>query len=329
MKTGKTLRAWLSALLLCCALLPLAATAAYPEKPVTLAVPYGPGGASDLTARALASVLPKYLGEPVTVVNRAGAGGVVGSTFVSQAKPNGYTMLLARVGSNAVGPALNATIPYQWDDFTIVALIDLNPYVFVVNADSPLKTFDDLVNALKSEPGELSYSTSGPGTILNMGPQLLFSELGLEPSAATAIPYKSGGAAVTALLGNHVDFLGINLVSAISGIEAGQLRVLAVTTEKRVSSIPDTPTVEELGYPALETVVGWSAIFGPPGLPEAVVETWVEALQAVSEDEAWLKLEQKLGNVPEVRPPEATREFVENQFRTYRSLGEELGLVIR
>lgn len=329
MKIGIILRAWLSASVLLCALCPLATMAAYPEKPVTLVVPFGPGGASDLTARALSSVLPRYLGQPVLVVNRAGAGGVVGSTFVSHAKPDGYTMLLARVGSQAVGPALNATIPYQWDEFTFGPLIDLNPYVFVVNADSPYKTFDDLVQALKDKPGELSFSTSGPGTILNMGPQLLLNTLGLPSSAATQIPYKSGGAAVTALLGKHVDFLGVNLVSAISGIQAGKLRALVVTTQKRVASIPDTPTVAEAGYPKLETVVGWSAIYGPPKLPKAVVDKWVAAMQAVAKDKTWIKLEQKLGSVPDVRSPEATRAFVKDQFQTYRKLGETLGLVIR
>lgn len=329
MKIGMILRSWLRAGVLLCALFPLATMAAYPEKPVTLVVPFGPGGASDLTARALSSVLPKYLGQPVLVVNRSGAGGVVGSTFVSQAKPDGYTMLLARVGSQAVGPALNTTIPYQWDDFTFATLIDLNPYVFVVNADSPYKTFDDLVQVLKAKPGELSFSTSGPGTILNMGPQLLFNTLGLPSTVATQIPYKSGGGAVTALLGNHVDFLGINLVSAISGIQAGKLRALAVTTHERVPAVPDTPTVAELGYPKLETVVGWSAIYGPPGLPDAIVDKWVSAMQAVAKDAAWIKLEHKLGSVPDVRPPKATHDFVKNQFHTYRRLGEQLGLVIR
>ncbi len=327
MKILTMLRTWLGLGILLGMLLPLAATAAYPNKPVTLVVPFGPGGASDLTARALSSVLPNYLGKSVLVVNRAGAGGVVGSSFVNHARPDGYTVLLARIGSQAIAPALNASIPYEWDGFTVIALVDLNPYVFVVNADSPYKTFDDLVQTLKNKPGELSFSTSGPDTALNMGPQLLFDTLGLPTTVATQVPYKSGGAAVTAVLGKHVDFVGVNLVSAISGIQAGKLRALAVTTKDRVASIPDTPTVAELGYPRLETVVGWSAIYGPPKLPQEVVDKWVSALQQVAKDKTWLGLEEKLGSVPDVRPPEATTEFVRDQYETYRDLGEKLGLI--
>lgn len=306
---------------------PLGAMAAdYPTKPVTIVAPYGPGGSSDLAARALASTASTYLGQPLMVVNRTGAGGVVGSAFVNRSQPDGYTLLLSRVGCNGVTPALNDTIPYKYDDFTFLGLLELNPYVFVVKADSPYKTLDDLVAALKKHPGKLSYSTSGPGTILNMGPQMLFQTAGLGKGAAKMIPYKGGGQARTALVGGHVDFLGINLAPVIDNIRSGQLRALAVTTHERYDAIPDVPTVAQAGYPALETVVGWSGLWGPPGLPKEVVQKWTDTLQSVKGDKAWLKMERSLGSVPQVMSPEKTKAFVDKQYHTYYKLGKELGL---
>lgn len=302
------------------------AYAAYPTKPISLVVPYGPGGASDLVARTLASIAPKYLGKPVLVQNKTGAGGIVGSNYVNKSKPNGYTLLLARVGSQAVGPALNPAVPYKYDDFTMIGLLELNPFVFAVNADSPYKTFGDLVKALKNKPGDLSYSTSGPGTVLNMGPQMLLQELGLPPSAAVQVPYKGGGGAATALLGKHVDFIGVNLSAVISGIKAGKLRALAVTTSKRYSAIPDVPTVKELGYPQLDTVVGWSALYGPRGLPDDVVARWQKALQKISSDKAWKAGAKNRGSISDIRSPAATRSFIKQQYETYVKLGKRLGI---
>jgi len=302
--------------------------AEYPTKPITIVAPYGAGGSSDLAARALSSTASSYLGQPLMVVNRTGAGGVTGSAFVHRSKPDGYTLLLSRVGSNGVTPALNDTIPYKYDDFTFLGLLELNPYVVVVQADSPYKTLDDLVSALKENPGKLSYSTSGPGTILNMGPQMLFNIARLGKDAAKMIPYKGGGQARTALIGGHVDFLGINLAPVMDNIRGGQLRALVVTTPERYDAIPDVPTAAEAGYPALETVVGWSGLWGPPGMPDEVVQKWAETLQSVKDDKAWLKMTQSLGSVPRILSPDETRKFVDNQYNTYYKLGEELGVRI-
>ncbi len=306
-----------------------AAHAEYPSKPVELVAPYGPGGASDLASRTLASVAPQYLGQPVLVVNRTGGGGIVGSNFVHNSRPDGYTLLTARVGAEAVGPALNKTIPYKYDDFTMLGLLELNPYVFVVKADSPYKTFGDLVKALKAHPGKLSYSTSGPGTILNMGPQMLFDSLGLKPNAATMVPYKGGGGAATALLGGHVDFLGVNLATVLSNVQAGKLRALAVTTPARYEGLPNVPTVKELGYPKLESIIGWSALYGPPGMPKEAVQKWTAALQKIAQDKTWVGLEKKLGSVPYIKSPEETAKFVDNQYQTYHRLAKKIGLIVQ
>ncbi|MBW2145697.1 MAG: tripartite tricarboxylate transporter substrate binding protein [Deltaproteobacteria bacterium] len=303
--------------------------AGYPEKPITLVAPYGPGGASDLASRTLATVAHNYIGQPVLVVNKTGASGAVGSAYVKQSKPDGYTLLLARVGCNAVAPAIQANLPYKWDDFTMLGLLELNPFVFVVHADSPIKSLKDLVNTLKSKPGTLSYSTSGPGTILDFGPKILFQRIGLGKDAGTMIPYRGGGGAAAALVGKHVNFLGINLAPVLSHILGGRLRALAVTTKERFRDIPDVPTVRELGYPELEVVIGWSGLFGPPNMDKAVIDKWVKALQGVEKDKSWNTLTKKLGSIPYIIPPAETKAFVGKQYNMFHDLAVKLDLVVK
>lgn len=303
--------------------------AEYPNKAVTLIAPYGPGGASDLASRTLASVANKYVGQPVVVVNRTGAGGVTGSSFVHKSRPDGYTLLLGRVGCNCLVPAMNKTIPYKWDEFTFLGLLELNPFVYVVQADSPYKNLDDLLKAIEKSPGELSFSNSGPYGLLAVGSYMLLDAAGLKTDAATGIPYKGGGAAKTALLGGHVDFLGINLAPVLDQIQAGKLRALAVTTPERYPAIKDVPTVREAGYPSLETCIGWSALMAPANLPEEVKEKWINALQEVKVDKAWNKMTKSLGSIPDIRSPEATKEFIGKQYETYDKLGTKMGITVK
>ena len=145
-----------------------AQAADYPTRPITIVVPYGPGGASDLSARLIAASSPAFLGQPVMAVNKTGAAGVVGSNFVKNAKPDGYTLLSARVGSQMGVPAMNKTIPYKWDDFTILGLIEVNPFVLVVSPKSGIKTFAYFEEKIKKGE-EMSYSSAGVGTLLHTG----------------------------------------------------------------------------------------------------------------------------------------------------------------
>lgn len=305
-----------------------AAHAAYPTKPVTLVSPYGPGGAADLAARTLSGTAPGYLGNGVLVVNRTGAAGVTGSTSVVKGKADGYTLLLARVGSQAAVPAINRKIPYKWDEYTFLGLLELNPFVLVVNADSPYKSLDDLKAAAAS--GEkLSYSSAGVGTLLHVAMVMTLDELGLEQSAMKHVPYKGGGKAAAALVGGHVDMMFQNLSGVISNIQAGKLRALAVTTKERVASIADVPTVAEAGYPDLEAIIGWSGLWGPPNLPEEVTTKWVNVLDQLKTDKAWNKLTKGLGSVPSIRTPDDTKAFVQAQYEAFKELTERLGMTIK
>ncbi len=304
------------------------ALAAYPTKPVTLVSPYGPGGAADLAARTLSATAAGYLGNGILVVNRTGAAGVTGSTSVAKGKKDGYTLLLARVGSQAAVPAINRKIPYAWDEYTFIGLLELNPFVLVVNADSPYRSLGDIKAAV--DAGEkLSYSSAGVGTLLHVAMVMTLDQMGLAGDAMKHVPYKGGGKAAAAVVGGHVDMMFQNLSGVIGNIQAGKMRALAVSTKERVLSIKDVPTVAEAGYPGLETVIGWSGLWGPPDLPDEVVDKWIDVLGKLSEDTAWLKLTRGLGSVPDIRKPPETKAFVKAQYEAFKELTERLGMTIQ
>jgi tripartite-type tricarboxylate transporter receptor subunit TctC len=196
----------------------------------------------------------------------------------------------------------------------------------VVHPASPYKTLDDLGRALKAQPGKLNYSSSGIGTILHLGPQLLFQAFGVAGDAATHVPYKGGSEAALAVLSRTVDFSCGNLTSEIGLIRGGSLRALVVTTPERVKDIPDVPTAREAGYPQLETIVGWSALYGPPKMDPVALAKWTEVLRRVANDPVWIAGEEKIGSIPRILPPRETEAFVADQFKVYEQLGKQLNL---
>ncbi|MEK9673874.1 MAG: tripartite tricarboxylate transporter substrate binding protein [Rhodospirillaceae bacterium] len=304
------------------------AVAEYPTKPITLVAPYGPGGSSDLAARIVSATAPAYVGNGVLVVNRTGAAGVTGSTYVAKSKPDGYTLLLSRVGSQAAVPAINPNIPYKWDDFTFLGLLEKNPFVLAVKADSPYKTFDDLKKAIASGK-KMSYSSAGVGTLLHVAMVIVLNDLGMKPDALTHIPFKGGGKAAAAVAGGHADMIFQNLSGVISQIRGGKLRALVVSMPDRVDTIPDVPTAKEVGHPNLEAVVGWSGVWGPKGLPKEVVDKWVATLASMNKDKAWKKMTTGLGSIPAIMPPAETKAFVQKQYETFKAIAEKVGLKVK
>jgi tripartite-type tricarboxylate transporter receptor subunit TctC len=305
------------------------AAAAYPEKPVTLVIPFSAGGDADLAGRNLAQAAQAVLKQPLVVVNKVGASGAIGSQQVKEAAPDGYTLLVARVGSNAVLPAIKRDTPYKWNDFTFLGLLELNPVVCVVHPDSPYRTLQDLGRGIKAAPGKLNYSSSGIGTILHLGSQLLLQAFAVGPDGAAHVAYKGGSEAALAVVSKDVEFSCGNLTSAIGLIKGGKLRALVVTTPDRVTDIPDVPTARESGVPQLEAIVGWSALYGPPGMPRALVERWAETLAAVAKDPNWIRGEEKIGSIPRVLAPRETEKFAEEQYKVYEELGRKLGLELK
>jgi len=307
----------------------ITAAQAQSTKPITLVAPFSAGGDSDLAARNVAASAANILGRPVIVLNKVGASGAIGSQFVREAKPDGDTLLLARVGSQAVLPALKPSTPYKWNDFTFLGLLELNPYVCAVRANSPYKTLAALIEGIKQNPGKMNYSTAGVGTIHEMGPQMLFDALKLGKDAAVQIPYKGGGEASAALVSGLVDFQCTNLATIQAFHKSGQARILVVTTPERYREIPEVPTARELGYPFLERITGWSALYGPPGMDKELVAKWGGVLQKVAKDPQWILSTERIGSVPHVLAPEQTAEFVKDQFETYDRLGKSLGIELK
>lgn len=303
----------------------LAAEGKYPNNPIKLFVPYGPGGATDIAARVLSSNIPSFLGQPVVVINKPGAGGSICFDFVRTAPPDGYTIMMVANGANCLYPAMNPTLPFKWDDLVYIARTQILPDLLVVNDKSPWKTFKEFAAALKKNPGKYKYSTAGVGTSSHLGGAVILKELGLPLSAAKAVHYESDAAALLAVVQGEVDFMQSHLSVAGSNLKGGLIRGLVMTTAKRVEGY-DIPTCIELGYPGME-FVGWRGVAGPKGMPDEVVKAWEEGTKQMCASKAWTKMVTKLGDEPAYMNSKEFTEFQTKKFKMFRSLFEELGLL--
>ncbi len=303
---------------------------AYPDRPVTLVVPFSAGGAADIAARVLAAHVPRYLPNPaaaLVVDNRTGASGAVGTGQVARARPDGQTLLLARVASSAILPATDPRTPYAWDEFSMLGLLDENPFVVCVRADAPWATLSDLAIALREGPGRLNFATTGPATILDLGVRHMFASLGLPIDAGVAIPFRGGGEAVMALLGGQAHFIGNNLSDMMGAIKGGQLRALVVGTAERLAMLPGVPTAREAEVEPLARISGWNALFGPAGLSDSVTKAWSAALVKLRQDAGWVAATRQVGSIPRLLAPTETLDYVRAQVALYRDLAKRLGLV--
>ena len=304
------------------------AQAGYPERPITLVAPYSAGGDADAAARSFASAAGKVLGQSIVVLNRTGASGLLGSTTVINAAPDGYTLLLARIGSQAIMPAIEpALTKYKWDDYTFIGTLEKNPYGCVVNAKSPYMTFLELTKALQTSGKAMNYGTAGVMTSNDLGPRLLFKLLKLTEQMPTQVPYKGTGEASASLLAGFTQFACGSLGSFLSLAKAGQLRILMTTNATRIPALPEVPTAREVGFPDMEGVLGWSAVYGPPKMPDAIRDKIAAAIRTISTDPAWVAATATTGSIPFVQTPDETKEFVRSQYQLYRSLGESLGII--
>lgn len=257
------------------------AYAAFPERPVTLVVPFAAGGSTDVVARVIAEKMSEDLGQQVIVQNVAGAGGSLGAGNVARAEPDGYTILMGTVATHALNPLILKNKPYDAEaDFAPVSLLVLVPNVLVVNPELPAKSVEELLALLKAEPDKWSYASSGNGTPLHLSGELFKSMAGV---TMEHIPYKGSGPALNDLLGNQVSIMFDNLPSSSAHIKAGTLKALAVTTAERAPSFPDIPTMAEAGLPGYETYT-WNALFAPKDTPkEAVDRLNAAALKAMAD----------------------------------------------
>ncbi len=305
----------------------VSAFAEYPERPINMVIPYGAGGATDISARTIAEPLGEAVGQPLVMSNITGAGGATGSVAVQNAQPDGYTMLFARVGSHTVNPAMKATLPYTLDDFRFVTVYEINPVACAVNPSSGIESMDDLIAKVKE--GGVSYSSSGVGSLLHLAGAMVLRQFGIEDplTQATHIPLKGGGAAATAVLNGTATFICTNSSALASFVANDQLKVLMVTTKEPVVGF-DAPTANDLGKPALNQLVGWTGIAGPDGLPDAVAAKWGECMADATADEKFLEQMNARGSIIQLMNPEDANAFIQQQYETFRALVDELGMRI-
>jgi len=269
------------ALLALAAVLPAAAQD-YPTHPVTMIVPFPPGGVADITARPVAEAMGRILKQPVVVENRAGAGGGVGMQYVARAKPDGYTILMA-LSSISIIPVADKVLGrdpmFQLDQLVPIARFTADPTVLVVRADSPYKSVKDLVEAAKKKPGGIPYGSSGNYGTMHVPMEMLNSVSGVQ---MLHVPFTGAGPAIVALLGGQVEALSTGPSTIMGHLKGGKIRVLATWGDARHPALPDVPTLKELGYDAQFSQ--WTGLFVPAGTPEPVIAKLREAAHAVVED---------------------------------------------
>jgi tripartite-type tricarboxylate transporter receptor subunit TctC len=248
----------------------LPAQETFPSRPITIVVPFPPGGVADLTARPVAAAMEKIIKQPVVVVNKTGAAGAVGMSFVANSKPDGYNLLMALSSISIIPEAdklFDRQPAYTMDQLVPLALISADPTILVVGADHPWKSVKDFVADAKKRPGEISYSSSGVYGTLHMAMELLSHAAGIK---LKHVPYGGAGPALTAVLGGHQDALASGPAVVIPHIKGGKLRPLAGWGAKRVASLPDVATFKELGYDAEFYI--WAGMFAPRGTPEPLLQ---------------------------------------------------------
>jgi len=254
----------------------------WPNRPIKFVVGFGPGGANDLVARAVAEGVSKQLGQPVIVENKPGAGSVVGGDYVAKSAPDGYTFYAGAAGGIVTIPMLRSNMPYKQEDLVPVGMMAVSPSIIVVNADSPIQNFKDLLAKAQVKPG-VTFATAGTGSTPHFVAEML--KLYAGGGIYEIIPYKSGSEGMFAVVSKQVDATSEASVVVLPQIEGGKLRPLASTWNKRITRLPNVPTTKELGYPNL-FIGHWSGIFAPKGTPPEVIAKMNSAIQAALDTNA-------------------------------------------
>jgi len=256
---------------------------AWPTKPVTMIVPFPPGGSTDMIARSVVPKLQEKLGGTFIIDNKPGAGGAVGAVAAKNAKPDGYTIFVSSLGPFVIGPHLLKNMGYDpIKDFDYITVAVQAPNILAVRADSQFKSLADVLKYLKANPDKMTFASAGNGTSDHLTAELFWQETGTK---AVHVPYKGGSPALTDLLGGQVDATFMNINTGLPHVKSGKLRALAITSSKRSTLLPDVPTMEELGFKGV-TVYSWQAFAAPKGLPADIKARFREAVIAGLNDPA-------------------------------------------
>lgn len=297
---------------------------AWPGKPVRIVVPYPAGGTSDILARTVSVKLSELWSQPVVVENKAGANGNVGAEFVAKSPPDGYTLLLADVGAIAISPSVY-TLGYDPNkDFAPVTMVAYSPHILAVNPNVPVKSVQELIAYAKAQNGKLNYAASSVGS----APHLAGVEFALRTGTQWAyIPYKGGAQAITDVVGGQADVLFNGMLATYPHVKSGKLRILAVSSAKRVAAIPDVPTVAESGVPGFETG-SWQGVVAPAGTPAAVVTKVNADLVKVLQDQETREKLAAQGAEVRTQTPDEMRKFIATETARWAKVVKEAGVKI-
>ena len=295
----------------------------YPARPITLVMPYPPGGGTDSIARIITQKLERRLGQPIIFEYRPGAGSAIAATYVSRQPADGYTILYATSTTMAINVSVHKRLAYDpVKDFTPVALFAVTPFVLVVNAGLPINSVVDLAATAKSKPGALSYASNGPGGASHLFAELIKTMLGIE---MTHVPYKGNAPGLNDVVAGHVSLMFVDPSSAAQLVREGRLRALGVTTLARVPSIPEVPPLAEVGLPGFDAA-SWHMFVAPAATPKPIVLRLYAEIDAVIKEPDVVAEIGKRGFVPSAGgPPDQLARFVQSEIERWSKVVNAAG----
>ena len=293
------------------------AQSTWPTRAVTMVVPFPPGGGTDTGARIIAQKLSTKWGQPVVIDTKGGAAGQIGADLVAKAKPDGYTILMGNIGTQAINPALYPKMPYDPDRaFAPIGLVAELPLAMMINPALPATTPAEFIALAKKQPGQMSYSSSGAGSGPHLAAEMFKDATG---TFILHVPYRGGGPAIADLLAGHVQLSFMTVLEASGHIKAGKLRALAVTSARRVSALPDVPTLAEGALPGFNSI-SWIGLLAPAGTPKEVVEKIsADVRELVATDEVKARLID-LGAIPVGSTPAQFTQLINNDRQRYTKI---------
>jgi tripartite-type tricarboxylate transporter receptor subunit TctC len=295
----------------------------WPDRPVRLIVPFPAGSATDVVSRLLAQKFTARLGQQFVVENRAGASGAIGADIVAKATPDGYTMGLITASTHALAPALGAKLPYDTaKDFKPVSMIAAAPYALVLYPGIPVKTVADLVVLAKTKPGVLNYGSAGLASLAHLAGALFATQTGIE---LTHVPYRSSAQSSIDMITGRLDMQFATVAPTLANIREGKLRALATTGTRRVSALPEVPTMIEAGVPDYDVSL-WVAYAMPAGTPDVIVAKLNAEMRAILSDAETVETLQKQGFEPDPGPPDAVAKRILSETEKWRSLVAKTGI---
>jgi tripartite-type tricarboxylate transporter receptor subunit TctC len=273
----------------------LASAQAYPNRDIHIVVPFPPGGAVDILARAIGQKMGEALGKSVIIDNRAGAGGAVGSAYAAKAQPDGYTLLMGSTSSISINPALNSKLPYQPQrDFTPISLVAYVPHVLAISPNVPAKNVPEFIQYAKSQTKPPAFASAGQGSPHHLAGEIFKSSTGID---MLHVPYKGTGPGLVELMSGEVQLMSVEMVAAMPHIQANKLKVLGIAAPKRSALAPDIPTIAEAGLPGFE-ITSWYGVFAPAGTPPEVVTLLSKTINTALQTPEMKESLSKMGATP-------------------------------